>query len=404
MDNEGSVPQHTTGNLFTRDFILGFFAVFAFAAAAQALIPTLPIYLTKLGSNEREIGVLIGIAAVASLASRLFVGGILLKFSEKSVIMVGALLSAITFLASIVFHPFWPFLIIRFFQGVALACIDTAAIASIINVIPLAYRTRALGYFLLAPSLAMAVAAPFGMFLINQYDFTILFLSGAALSFCALFLSWRVKGQTVAISHTAALSHPTSFFNLSILAPSVVSFLQLFVWGTVSAFFPLYAIQCGVTNPGLFFTAMAIMMVAGRLFGGRIMDTRNKEKLIMIFVPSMVVILIILSFSKTLLMFICVGAFWGIVAAFFIPVSMAYALEYSGSSDGTAVGTFRAISDLGLGLGPVMMGIIIPLTGYRVMFLCLAMICLINACYFQFYVRKRRRSGLASGVRATSDT
>jgi MFS family permease len=53
------------------------------------------------------------------------------------------------------------------------------------------------------------------------------------------------------------------------------------------------------------------------------------------------------------------------------------------------VGTFRAISDLGLGLGPVIMGIIIPLTGYRIMFLCLALVCLINLCYFQFYVRRR---------------
>ena len=201
MDNEGSISQHTAGNLFTHDFVLGFFAFFSFAAAIHSLTPTLPIYLTRLGSNEREIGVLIGIFAVASLASRLFVGGALLKYREKSVMMVGALLSVITFLAYIVFRPFWPFLIIRFLQGVALACIDTAALASIISVIPLAYRTRALGYFMLAPSLAMAVAAPFGMFLINQYSFTILFLSGAGLSFCALFLSWKVKGQEVAISH-----------------------------------------------------------------------------------------------------------------------------------------------------------------------------------------------------------
>ena len=68
---------------------------------------------------------------------------------------------------------------------------------------------------------------------------------------------------------------------------------------------------------------------------------------------------------------------------------MAYALEYAGSSDGTAVGTFRAISDLGQALGPVVMGIIIPFTGYPIMFLCLALICFINLCYFQFYVRKR---------------
>ena len=192
-----SIFQRTEKTLFTLDFILGFFAYFFFLAAINSLIPTLPVYLTRLGSDEREVGVLIGVLAVASLASRLFVGGALLKCRAKSVMMVGALGSVITFLAYIVFHPFWPLFMVRLLQGVAWACIDTAAIASIMNVIPLAYRARALGYFMLAPSLAMAIAAPFGMFLINQYSFTILFLSCAGLAFCTFFLSWKLKGQEV---------------------------------------------------------------------------------------------------------------------------------------------------------------------------------------------------------------
>jgi MFS family permease len=69
---------------------------------------------------------------------------------------------------------------------------------------------------------------------------------------------------------------------------------------------------------------------------------------------------------------------------------MAYALEYADSSDGTTVGTFRAISDLGSALGPVVAGLIVPLTGYRIMFAVLAFICFINFCYFQFYVKKAR--------------
>ena len=49
----------------------------------------------------------------------------------------------------------------------------------------------------------------------------------------------------------------------------------------------------------------------------------------------------------------------------------------------------RHSQDLGMTLGPMVMGIIIPFTGYRMMFLCLALICLINVIYFQFYVRKK---------------
>jgi MFS family permease len=381
--------QTTGKNLFTRDFVLGFFAFFFFLTAINSLVPTLPLYLARLGSNEREIGMLIGIFGVAALASRLFVGRALLKYRAKNIIMAGALLAAITFLAYIEFHPFWPVLIIRLLQGVTMACIDTAAFASIIGIVPLAYRTRALGYLMLAFSLATAVAAPIGMFIINQYNFTMLFLSGAGLCFCALLLSWRVKGQEVTIPPKDSPVHSTSLFNLKIITPAITAFLQFFVWGAVSAFFPLYAIQCGVTNPGHFFSAMAIMMIAGRIFGGKIMDTCNKEKLIVTFLPAMVVILAILSLSKTLPMFIFVGALWGIGAAFFVPMAMAYALDYAGSTDGTAVGTFRALQDLGMALGPMIMGIVLPLSGYRIMFLGLALICLLNLCYFQFYVRRR---------------
>jgi predicted MFS family arabinose efflux permease len=389
MNDEGNISQHQGRNLFTHDFVLVVLAFFAICAAFHSLTPTLPIYLTRLGSNEREIGVLIGMFAVAALVSRLFVGGALLKYRAKSVMMVGAFIAIIVYLAFIVFRPFLPFLVVRFLQGVAFACLDTAALASIIGVIPPAYRTRALGYLMLAPSLAMAIAAPLGMFIINQYSFTVLFLSCAGLAFCSFLMYWKLKGQEIAIPQQDSAAASATILNLKIIPPAITAFLHLFVWGALSAFFPLYAIQCGVTNPGLFFSAMAVMMVAGRLFGGKLMDTCDKEKFIVAFLPSMMVIMIILSLSRTLPMFIFVGAVWGIGVAFFVPIIMTYALEYSGSSDGAAVGTYRAIYDFGIGLGPVVMGIIIPVTGYRIMFLCLAFISLMNLCYFQFYVRKR---------------
>ncbi len=392
MDNEEDISKHTTRNLFTRDFVFGFFACFIFFASIHCLTPALPIYLKRLGSNEREIGVLVGIIAIASLTSRLFVGRALLKYREKNVMMVGAMLSAVTFLVYIVFRPFWPFFVTRFLQGVSFACMDTAAITCIINVIPLAYRARAIGYFTLSPSLAMALGAPLGMFVINQYNFTVLFVFCTCISLCALFLSWKVKGREISISNKSTPAHHAFFLDLKIVVPAISCFLLAIVWGSLPAFFPLYAIQCGVTNPGLFFSAAAIMIISARILGGRILDSYSKEKIILIFVSLSMVAMVILSFSKTLPMFIIVGLLWGIGCAFFFPALMAYAFEHAGSAGGTAVGTYQAFMDLGVGLGPVIMGIILSLTGYRIIFLCLALICLINLCYFQFYVRKKHHA------------
>jgi predicted MFS family arabinose efflux permease len=389
MHNKEDVAEHAIKNILTRDFLLGFFAFFSSLAAYFALYSTLPIFLVRLGSNDGEIGALIGILGASSLVSRFLVGGALTRYSGKSVMMFGALLFALTLVASIVLRPFWPFLALRLLQGITYACVSTAAFACIINIIPSGYRGQGLGYFLLAPSFALATGPSFGMFLVNHYNFTVLFLACTILSLCSFFFSWKMKGQEVARPDNTASTHNILFFEWKIVAPAITNSLQFFVWGAFVAFFPLYAIQCGVENPGYFFTANAVMLIAGRIFGGKILETYNKEKIILTFLLTATVAMVILSYSKTLSMFIVVGILWGGGAAFLTPTFLAYALDYSGSSGGPAVGTYQAFQDLGMTLGPMVMGIIIPFTGYRAMFLCLALICLIDVMYFQFYVRKR---------------
>jgi MFS family permease len=392
MQNKEGVAANAIRSILTRDFLLGFLALFLFTAAFTALFPTLPIFFAQLGSNEREIGVLIGIFGISALVFRLLAGGALTKYSERKVMMFGASLFAVTFIASILLRPFWPFFAVRVFQGAAVACMDTAAFAFIIKTISPAYRGQSIGYLLLAPNFSMAIMPSFAMFFINRYSFTSLFLICMGMSLCSLFVSWKVKEGMVMAPERDDSANGTFFFDLKIVVPALSSFLQTFVWGSLIAFVPLYALQCKIENPGYFFSAIATMLIAGRTIGGRIVDTYKKETIMLTLMCIFVIAMVILSFSKTLPMLVFVGLFWGTGVALFVPASMAYSLDYAGSSSGVSVGTFRAFTDLGQALGPVTMGIIIPLTGYRIMFLCLALICFINLCYFQFYVRKRHNT------------
>jgi len=391
MHSEGSSSRYRLQNILTHDFIFGFLSLFVFIVAYHALIPTLPIFFARSGSNAAEIGVLVGIFGASSLFFRLLVGGALLKYQERNIMMFGAILFTITFLASIVFRPFWPFFAIRFFQGIAFACVDTAALAFIVKVTPLANRGQAIGYFVLAPPFSQAISPSFGMLLINHFSFTALFITCMALSICSLIFSYKLKEQETGVTEKNTSTQNNLFFERRIVVPSIASLLQNFVWGAIIAFLPLYAIQCGVTNPGHFFTANATMLIAGRILGGKILDSYDREKIILAFISTSILAMIVLSFASTLPMFLLVGLIWGIGGAFFFPASMAYSLDYAGSSDGTTVGTFRALTDLGVALGPVIMGVVIPYTGYKGMFLCLAAINLINLGYFQFYVRKRKQ-------------
>ncbi len=389
------MPEQTVKNILTRDYVLGFCAFFGFLAAYHALTPTLPLYLATLGSHEREIGVLVGIIGVSSLVSRLVVGRALLNHSERSVMMGGALLFALTFLGLVVFRPFWPFLVVRLLQGVAFAALDTSAIAYVVRIVPEKSRPRAISYFLLAPSLASAIAATSGVFVVNEYGFAALLFACTGLSSGAFLLSWTLKGHRASRVVTAPAKKDL-LFQRSILTPALMCFLSYFSWAGVRAFFPLYSLDCGVMNPGYFFSANAVMVIAVRLMGGKIFDLFSKERIILASISVSAAGVVLLSLSRTLHMFILVGLIWGMAGAVFIPVSMSYALEYAGSSEGSAVGTYQAFMDLGLALGPVIMGLIVPYTGYRVMFLSLALTSLMNLIYFQFYVR-RRSSAIRAG-------
>ena len=152
------------------------------------------IHFSRLGSSERLVGMLIGVTGVASLVSRLLVGGFLRRYSEQRAMIFGAVLFSLTFPATILFRSFWPLLVVRILQGIAFASMHTAAIITYaINVIPPAFRGQGLAYFMLVPNLAMVLVAPSGMIVINQYGFTVFFLSCAGLSVSALFLTWKER-------------------------------------------------------------------------------------------------------------------------------------------------------------------------------------------------------------------
>ncbi len=389
MDEEHS--QYGIRNILTRDFVLGFLVLVTVTAGFCSLFPTLSIFLARSGSSEREIGVLIGVFGISALVSRLLVGGALKRYSEKQVIMFGAFLFMLTFIGCTILRPFWPFMAVRIFQGVALASIDTAAFAYIINTIPPAYRGQGVSYFLLAPNVSLAIMPSVAIFMINYYSFTVLFLVCAGLSLGSFLLASKLTERKT-IPEGNGRPKVVSLINFRIIVPAVSSFFQTFVWGSLIAFVPLYALQQRIANPGYFFSAIAVMLIAGRSIGGRFVDAYKKENIIMIFLTLFIIAMVMLSVSKNLPMLVFTGCLWGTGTAIFAPASLTYSLEYAGSSDGTAVGTFRAFTDLGQAVGPTVTGLVIPSAGYQMTFLMLALISLVNLFYFRFYVVRKRRT------------
>jgi MFS family permease len=382
------MTTETIRKILTRDFILGFFAQFAFITVFHLLIPTLPIYLSRSGLKEAEIGVLIGIFFVSSLGLRPFVGKALSKIPEKSFMIVGGLLFTLTSFGYLLAPPFWPFFIVRALQGIGLAFFHTASFTLIANISPEAHRGQSLSYFFLAPNVSLALAPSLGMSLVNHFGFPLLFWVCSGVSLCSLLIASRLGKREVPPPEDS--SGAEAFLpSWDVLPPCVVSFFNLIMWGAMTAFFPLYALNHGVANSGLFFTTIAVMFFLGRAFGGKILDLYSRERVIPSLLVTSAISMAILAFSKTLPMFILAAVIWGIGNALLQPAVMAYVLDRAGSSTGPAIGMYTLVSDFGLGLGPAIMGIVIGLSSYPTMFLCLTLTGIINLTYFYIFVIKK---------------
>ena len=160
-----------TGEILSPNFVLTFFAHFGLLSIFYILIPTLPIYLSRRGSNEVEIGILIGIFTLSSVALRPFIGRALIKTPEKKFMIAGAILFGLTSIAYLIAPPFWPLLIVRLTQGIGFAFFHTASMTLIANISPETHRGQSLSYFNLASTISGALAPPFGIFLINEIIF-----------------------------------------------------------------------------------------------------------------------------------------------------------------------------------------------------------------------------------------
>ena len=379
----------TARKIWTRDFILSFFAQVAFSSAFFSLIPTLPIYLSKSRMSEAEIGILIGAFSVSSLVFRPFVGRSLLQARERSFMVAGATLFALSSAAYLIAQPFWPFLVLRIVHGAGLALFATASFTLVTRISPEAHRGQSLSFFYLAINIAFAIAPSLGMDLINRFGFPALFLFCLGLSLAALSISLQLRGLDSDPPGEVLSKQP--LFSREALPAGIMAFMGSFIWGAVTTFFSLYALHQGVSNPGIFFAALAITLILARGFGGKILDRYAREKVLLPCIFAQIIGMGLLAFSSSLPRFILVAMIWGLGNAFYYPALVAYSIDLAGSSRGPAIGTYMTLSDSGIGIGSVVMGIVLHLTNYPVMFLCLSLMGVIDLFYFYAFVLKRRR-------------
>jgi MFS family permease len=247
---------------------------------------------------------------------------------------------------------------LRVIHGVGWASFGTSINALVADVVPRSRAGEAMGYYGMFSNLAMAIGPAIGVILMTGYSFTVLFLASATLAVVSALLSSAIREPRRTASPVETKVGNQGIIGRTALFPSLILTLITITYGSIVTFVPLYAAKQGIGNPGFFFTACAIALIAARGFTGQLSDRYGQPAVIVPGLALATTALWILAGAGSFPAFLLAAWLYGLAFAAMQPAIMAMVVDRAAPSRrGAAMGTFSAAMDLGIGIGSVAWGI-----------------------------------------------
>ncbi len=358
--------------LWTRAFVVTSISNLFLFLSFQMLIPTLPIFVERMGGDATQVGLVIGVFTISALLVRPFAGKWLDTIGRRNVLLIGLSL----FILSVVGY-YWMtvvslVLLIRVVHGFGWGMTTTAYGTIASDIIPPKRRGEGMGYFGLSSNLAMALAPLLGIWLMDSYGFGYVFSISTALAVTSMLLSRLITipppiKRDVTPGQAAAKSE--GLFEKKAFFPSFLVMFLAVSYGGIVSFITLFGAEVGIANVGWYFFANALMVMLVRPFAGVIFDRKGHAWVLLPGALLTAAGLLVLSYTDSLTMLIiaalCYGAGFGAVQ----PSLMAWTINrVPPHRRGAANGTYFSAFDLGIGAGAMLLGTVAQLTSYSMMY------------------------------------
>jgi MFS family permease len=376
--------------LFSRWFALVFFAALA-SELSNALLVHFPGFLLDLGASESGIGAIVGVAGVAAIAARPFIGRVMDRRSRRLLVRVGTLTVVMATLGYAFVDTLGPMVITaRLLQGLGQAMTMTAFWAHIADRIPAERRAQGIALFGISGLAPIGVAPALGDAILGtEWGYQGLFVVAAAFSLAAFGLSMLMEP-----GRPEGGESPTGFVSVlrtKELQPVWLATVALSLgFTTAFIFVKTYAATSGLGSIGPFFAAYSVAAVSWRLGLGWVPDRVGPVRMVapslVLYATGLATIGLVPGFGGL----IAGGALTGLGHGIGYPVMLTLATARANVNvRGTVTALFIAVFDLVLFAIPPLIGLTIELAGYPPMFVGVAGLVIVGM--LAFYAMERRR-------------
>lgn len=343
--------------LFTKAFIaLSVSELGYFTAIGMALF-VLPLFVTgPLGGDEVGAGIAIGVFAISALVLRPFAGRFADTVGRRPLLLGGAAVATGCFALLGVTDTFALVLAVRLLAGLGEAAFFVAGFAALADLAPPERMGEALSYNSLGLYLGIALGPVLAEALLRAGGFPAVWVGAGALSALAGVVVVLV-GETRAAS--TAVEEVRGFIHLPSL-PIVLGFLATLVAaGGFIAFVSLYATNLGFTNASVALFAYGGVVVLCRTALARVPDLVQPLTLGSASLGAIAVGLLVAATVHHPAGLLLGTVVLAVGVAFSTPAFFSAIFATATPSDrGLASGTATAAIDLGLGIGPITLGLV----------------------------------------------
>jgi MFS family permease len=395
MSGSGQQPR----KLWSRDFILAIATNLFISMVFYLLMTSMALYaVDRFQASASAAGLAASAFIIGSLFARAFAGRLFDVMGSRRMLLVSMLVFVAASLLYIPVNSLELLLILRLLHGMAFGTGHTALAASVQTLIPPARRSEGTGYFGVSNTLSTAVGPLLAVLLAGTGGYAGIFWFCAACSAAAfgVALILRLPGRQGAAKPVRRRSGTrlATVVEPAALPISTVIFLAGAAYSGILAFLTSYTQQRGVPSAaGTFFVVYAAAVLVSRLLVGRLQDRRGDNAVIY---PT------ILAFAAGLALLAVAPSGWTVAAAAVLcgfgfgslmPCTQAIAVTAAPEVRiGTATSTFYLMLDAGTGIGPVLLGALIPVAGYEGMYLVLSGLVLAGVVLY-YFVHGRKHPG-----------
>ncbi|MBT1278271.1 MFS transporter [Thermoanaerobacter sp. CM-CNRG TB177] len=374
--------------LWTRSFIFMILGTFFLFTAFYMLYPTLPLFIKHIGGNETHVGLSMGIFMLSAVILRPVIGGLLDWFGRRPFIILGLSLFTLAMYMYNWVNGITALIWLRMLHGVSWAISTTAILTVIADIVPTTRYGEGMGWFGTAMTLAMAIGPMLGMWVVQNLSYHALFLFAVALSITALLLKFGVKMLFQPQSDAKRIE----FFEKPVLSVAV-SVLFLFIsYASITTFVPLFADLLKV-NSGLFFLVYSATLFLSRPIAGKLSDQYGEMFVVVPALLISILALIVLSVSTGLFGMLVSAVLYGIGFGSAQPVLQATIVRLvPPDRRGVANASFSTATDIGIGLGAIILGWISKYTSYQILFTISAVSVIFSLLVFVFFVKHLLKS------------